>query len=129
MFVVTPDTSEQQIAALAQVFSGQFGGMTWELLGPTFEVVGLQKAPITIEGSGMRSQFRAEGVLEARGDSLKNPVTGEDHQAFVDLPSGFIWTRGECGSGSFHARSDDLEISAENSNWILYDFDWSNLAA
>lgn len=129
VFVVEPSTTEEQINALSQVFTGALGGMPWELLGPSFEVVGLQKTNITIEGEGMNSTFRAEGIAEGRGDTLKNPVTGEDHQAIVDLPTGFIWTRGECGSGTFSASSDGVSVGAENTNWILYNFDWSNRAA
>lgn len=129
VFVVDPSISDEQLDALAQVFTGSLGGMPWELLGPTFEVVGVQKTAIRIDGEGMRSRFRAEGIADAQGDTLKNPVTGEDHRAFVDLPTGFIWTRGECGSGTFSAAADGVSVGSSNSNWILYQFDWSNRAA
>ena len=59
----------------------------------------------------------------------QNPVTGEEHMANVDLPDGFIWTRGRCGKGSFHARAGELSLNFDNTNWILYDFDWTNAAA
>ena len=110
----------------SQIFTGKLGGMPWELLGPTFEVVGLEKAPITIEGSGPKSTFRIEGIGEGRGDTLKNPVTGEDHFAEVHLPQGFIWTRGECGQGTYSATAAGVSVASENTNWILYGFDWSN---
>ena len=114
------------IAALGQIFSGQLGGMPWEILGPTMQVVGMQKVPITIEGEGRRRTFRAEGIAEGRGDTFKNPVTGEDHLANVDLPDGFIWKKGECGQGSFEASADGVSVRGEKSNWIFYEFDWSN---
>ena len=126
VFVVDPATTDKQIDALAQIFTGKLGGMPWELLGPTFTVVGLEKARITIEGSGRKSVFKAEGIGEGRGDTFKNPVTGEDHLANIDLPDGFIWKRGECGQGSFSAKASGVSIGAEKSNWILYEFDWSN---
>ena len=85
VFVVEPTATEKQIEALAQIFTGKLGGMPWELLGPTFEVKGLVKAKISIEGSGPKSVFKAEGVGEGRGDTFKNPVTGEDHLANIDL--------------------------------------------
>ncbi|WP_317930723.1 DUF1326 domain-containing protein [Halioxenophilus sp. WMMB6] len=129
VFVVEPETTDDQINALAQVFSGDLGGMPWELLGPSFEVVGLRKTPITITGKGTDSSFCAEGVAEAQGTTFKNPVTGEPHHAFVDLPTGFIWTRGECGSGTFKASAEGVDVGASNSNWIYYNFDWSNRAA
>jgi len=36
------------------------------------------------------------------------------------------WKRGECGQGSFKASASGVSIGADNSNWILYEFDWSN---
>jgi hypothetical protein len=126
VFVVEPPTSEAQIGALAQIFTGKLGGLPWELLGPTFEVAGLVKAPITIEGSGPKSTLKIEGVGQGRGDAFKNPVTGEDHLANIDLPDGFIWKKGECGQGTFRASAEGVAVGAEKSNWILYEFDWSN---
>ena len=129
VFVVEPSTTEAQIGALAQIFSGKLGGLPWELLGPTFQVVGLEKATITIEGEGLKSVFRVEGIGEARGDTFRNPVTGDEHVAIVELPDGFIWTRGTCGQGTFNAKAGDLNLAFEKTNWILYDFDWSNAPA
>ena len=126
VFVVDPSTTDAQIGVLAQIFTGKLGGMPWELLGPTFEVIALEKAKITIEGSGRKSTFRVEGLAEGRGDTFKNPVTGDDHVATVELEDGFIWKRGECGQGSFNAKAGGLNLGFEKTNWILYDFDWSN---
>ena len=127
VFIVDPVTTDKQIEALAGVFSGSLGGMPWELLGPTFQVVGLQKARITIEGAGPKSTFKIDGIGEGRGDTFKNPVTGEEHLANVDLPDGFIWKHGECGQGTFKASSDGVSVGADKSNWIYYAFDWSNV--
>lgn len=127
VFIVDPSTTDAQIDALAQICTGKLGGLPWELLGPSFEVVGLEKARITIDGEGRKSVFRAEGIGEGRGDTFKNPVTGEEHLANVELPTGFIWTRGLCGQGSFHAKAAGVELAYDKTNWILYDFDWSNV--
>jgi hypothetical protein len=126
VFVVDPATTDAQIDALAQIFTGKLGGLPWELLGPTFEVVGLEKAKITIEGQGRKSVFKVEGIAEGRGDTFTNPVTGEEHLATVELPDGFIWKRGDCGQGSFTAKAAGLSLSFDKTNWILYDFDWSS---
>ena len=125
-FVVDPATTDKQVEILAQIYTGKLGGMPWELLGPTFQVVGLTKAKITIEGQSRKRTFRVEGVGEGRGDTFKNPVTGEEHLANVDLPTGFIWKNGECGQETFSANSSGVSVGAEKSNWILYEFDWSN---
>ena len=126
VFVVDPATTDQQVEVLAKIFSGSLGGLPWELLGPTMQVVGLEKAKITIEGSGVKSTFRIDGIGEGRGESLKNPVSGEDHTAIVDLPTGFIWTRGNCGQGSFHAKAGEVSLDYDKTNWILYEFNWNN---
>lgn len=126
VFVVDPATTDTQVGALSQIFTGKLGGMPWELLGPTFEVTGLVKAPISIEGQGRKSIFRVEGIAEGRGDTFKNPITGEEHLANVDLPDGFIWKRGECGQGSFRANAGGLSLAFDKTNWIFYEFDWTN---
>jgi hypothetical protein len=127
VFIVDPSTTDTQVEALAQIFTGKLGGLPWELLGPTFEVVGLEKKKISIEGKGRKSIFKVDGIAEAHGDTFKNPVTGEEHLANVELPDGFIWKRGECGQGSFTARAGGLSLAFEKTNWILYDFDWTNV--
>lgn len=53
-------------------------------------------------------------------------MTGEEHLVNVELPDGFIWKRGACGQGSFRAKAGGLSLAFEKTNWILYDFDWSN---
>jgi hypothetical protein len=127
-FVVEPATTDPQIEALAQIFGGKLGGLPWELLGPTFDVVGLVKAKITITGQGVQSVFTIDGVGEGRGDTFKNPVSGEPHVANVELPTGFIWKRGECGQGSFNASAAGVSVAFDKTNWIYYQFDWSNAA-
>lgn len=126
VLIVEPATTDAQVGALGQIFSGALGGLPWELLGPTMTVKGIVKAPITIEGEGVRSLLRVEGIGEGRGETLKNPVTGEDHFVNVDLPDGFIWQRGECGRGTHRASAEGVSVAADGSNWIYYAFEWSN---
>lgn len=128
-FVVDPATTDKQIEMLAQIFTGKLGGMPWELLGPTFEVVGLEKARIAITGEGRRSTFTMEGIGEGRGEAFINPVTGEEHLANLDLPDGFIWKKGECGQGTFKAKAGGMSLEFDKTNWIYYEFDWSNMGA
>lgn len=126
VFIVQPDTTEEQIGCLAQIYTGQLGGNPWAILGTTYEVAGLVKTPITIDGSGMTITMSADGVGSASGDTFKNPVTGEPHEAHIVLPEGFIWTKGECGVGSFTVAAEGLSLSYKDSNWIYYEFDWAD---
>ena len=126
VFAVPPVVTDEQLGCLAQIFTGQLGGLPWSILGTTFEVAGVVRADVDIDDDGINSGFRIPGVGEARGTTLKNPVTGEDHHAAIVLEHGFIWTRGDCGQGNFDVEAEGIHLSFENSNWILYEFDWTN---
>lgn len=126
VFVVPPEIDDAQVGALAQIFTGQLGGMPWAILGTTYQVAGLVRTPVSITENGMHSTVSIPGVGSARGTTLKNPVTGDDHRVAIDLDSGFIWKRGDCGQGSFEMVAEGISLKFEDSNWILYDFDWNN---
>ena len=126
IFVVPPAVTDEQLGCMAQIFTGQLGGLPWSILGTTFEVAGVVRTEVEIDDNGINSGFRAEGVGEARGESLKNPVTGEPHAVAIDLAEGFIWKRGDCGQGSFHVEAEGVSLEFTDSNWILYEFDWTN---
>jgi len=126
VFVVPPAVSDEQLGCMAQIFTGQLGGLPWSILGTTFEVAGVVRAEVEIDDDGINSGFRAAGVGEAKGTSLKNPVTGEDHQVAIVLDTGFIWSRGECGQGTFRVEAEGITLDFSDSNWIYYDFDWTN---
>ncbi len=126
VFVVAPETTDEQIGALSQIYTGALGGMPWEILGTTYEVAGLVKAPIQISEAGIDSVVDIEGVGRAQGRAMRNPVTDEPHEAHITLPDGFIWTDGNCGVGSFSVSAEGLALDFTDTNWILYEFDWTN---
>ncbi len=126
VFVVPPEVTDEQLGCLAQIFTGELGGMPWEILGSTYEVAGVVRSAVEITGEGLSSGIKAEGVGEATGTTLKNPVTGEEHGVSIVLDEGFIWKTGQCGQGSFEVEAEGIHLSFQDSNWILYDFDWSN---
>jgi hypothetical protein len=128
VFVVPPAVTDEQLNCLAQIFTGQLGGLPWSILGTTFSVAGVVRAEVNITDDGINSGMSIPGVGEAKGESLKNPVTGEDHSVTIDLGTGFIWKRGDCGQGSFNVEAEGIKLDFTDSNWILYDFDWSNQA-
>jgi len=125
-FVVLDAVTEEQLGCLAQIYTGQLGGMPWEILGTTYEVAGVVRADIEMNENGIKSGFQVPGVGQASGTSLKNPVTGEEHGVAIVLDTGFIWKRGDCGQGSFEVEAEGIHLAFQDTNWILYDFDWSN---
>lgn len=126
VFVVAPETTDEQIGALSQIYTGGLGGLPWEILGSTYEVVGLVKAPITITEAGIDSTVEIEGIGRGEGRSMLNPVTGEPHEAHITMPDGFIWTDGNCGIGSFSVAAEGLSLDFTDTNWIHYEFTWAN---
>lgn len=128
IFVVPPEVADDQLGAMAEIFTGQLGGMPWAILGSTFEVAGVVRAPVEITEDGMYSGFSVPGVGEARGTTLKNPVTQEEHLVSIVLDQGFIWKKGDCGQGSFDVEAEGIHLSFDDSNWIFYEFDWTNQA-
>jgi hypothetical protein len=126
VFVVPTDIKDDQLDAMAKIFTGSLKGMPWEILGTTYSVAGVVKADLNVHPKGIESSIEFPGVVNAVGTSFKNPVTGEPHQAAISLNDGFIWKLGECGVGSFKVDAGDLHLDYHDTNWILYDFDWSN---
>lgn len=126
VFVVPPSVTDEQLGELAKIFTGQLGGMPWEILGTTYQVGGVVRSDIKVTEAGRRSAVEVPGVGQAKGDTLKNPVTGEDNNVDIELESGFIWKRGRCGQGSFRVEAEGIKLDFENTNWIHYDFDWHN---
>lgn len=126
VFIVEPEITEEQLGCLAQIYTGQLGGNPWAILGGTYTVAGVVKTRITLEGSGLTLKLTAEGVGEGSGDTFKNPVTGEPHNAQIVLPDGFIWQKGDCGVGTFSINAEGLDLSFTDTNWIYYEFDWAD---
>jgi hypothetical protein len=120
------NTSQEQTECLAQICTGQLGGMPWEILGTTYSVAGLVQASILIEDAGVESTVTIDGVGTATGRTLRNPVTDEPHEAHIVLPEGFIWSDGLCGVGGFEAAAEGVSLSSQDSNWIHSDYDWHN---
>jgi hypothetical protein len=46
-----------------------------------------------------RARLKVDGYIDQRGEPIVNPVTGAEHRARIDLPSGFEYTLAEMGRG------------------------------
>jgi hypothetical protein len=47
-----------------------------------------------------KGRFRVPGIVETTGEPIRNPVTGAEHRARIDLPHGFEYRIAEIGSGT-----------------------------
>lgn len=126
VFVVPPSVAPEQLGALARIFHGELGGMPWEILGTTYQVVGVVRSEVQIDASGRDCTIALPGVGSATGASLKNPVTGADNNVDILLESGFIWKQGRAGQGTFHVAAEGITLDYEKTSAIQYEFDWRN---
>jgi len=55
---------------------------------------------LDVDVEARRARFRIPGLLEASGEPIRNPVTGAEHRARIDLPDGFEYRIAEIGSGT-----------------------------
>jgi len=96
------------------------------VIGTTFQVAGVVRSEVKIHDAGRHSTLTMPGVGQATGDTLKNPISGEDNNVDIELETGFIWKRGQCGQGTFKVEAEGIELQYQNTSWIRYDFDWGN---
>lgn len=59
-----------------------------------------------VDVDGRRARLVVPGVVEARGEPIRNPVTGAEHRARIDMPDGFEYRLAEVGSGTTKATGD-----------------------
>jgi hypothetical protein len=59
-------------------------------------------APIEfdVDVEGRKGRFSVPDLVEARGEPIRNPLTGDAHRARIDLPHGFEFEIAEIGSGT-----------------------------
>jgi hypothetical protein len=107
--VLEARATPQQREALLKIMSGQdtepFATM-FAVFASTLEVV---HEPIyttiefDVDVDARRGRVRAAGLFEIDGEPIRNPVTGAEHRARIDLPHGFEYELAEVGSASSRA--------------------------
>ena len=85
-------------------------------------------------GEGLRSDLRADrlrggrgartraiqcpGLIESHGEPIKNPVTGAETRARIDLPDGFEYEIAEIGSGTTKTQGN-VDPRSEGQLWTV----------
>jgi len=118
--VVDERADDAQRQALLTILSGEetdpgatiwnvFAGTLVEVFEPVFKPIEIE---IDVEARSGRAFV--EGLAESKGEPIRNPVTGEEHRARIDLPHGFEYSLAEMGSATFKT-TGPIEMSYENS--------------
>ena len=103
--IVDERADEAQREALVRIMSGldtEPGATFFQVFSTTFDKVHDPVfAPIEFEldVDGRSARLRVPGLVEARGEPIRNPVTGDEHRARINLPEGFEYETAEVGRG------------------------------
>ena len=103
--IVDERADEAQREALLRIMSGldtEPGATFFQVFSTTFETVHEPVfAPIAfdLDVEGRTARLDVPGAIEARGEPIRNPVTGDEHRARINLPHGFEYETAEIGRG------------------------------
>jgi hypothetical protein len=67
-----------------------------------------------VDVDARRAKVKVEGLFDLAAEPIRNPVTGADHRARIDLPHGFEYELAEIGSGSSRS-SGNIAYELKNS--------------
>ena len=107
--IIDERAAPEQRDALLKIMTGQetddmatmwwvFSAMSPNKLEPLFRPIEYE-----VDIDARRGHFRVPGVVETTGEPIRNPVTGAEHRARIDLPHGFEYRIAEMGSATTRA--------------------------
>ncbi|WP_163267724.1 DUF1326 domain-containing protein [Chelativorans alearense] len=103
--IVDERATEPQREALLRIMSGldtEPGATFFQVFSTTFEKVHdpvFSEIDFTVDPGARTARVNVPGWVEARGEPIRNPVTGEEHRARINLPHGFEYDVCEAGRG------------------------------
>ena len=100
VLVVDERTSSEQRSAIETLWRSGDTGLPFDIFNSITETwLDTIYAPFEIELAGMETKARiGHGeILELVQSRVKNPVTGEEEELYLDKPTGFTSTRSELG--------------------------------
>jgi hypothetical protein len=103
--IVDERAAPAQREALLRIMSGldtEPGATFFQVFSTTFEKVHdpvFAKIDFNVDVNGRNARLVVPGVIEARGEPIRNPVTGDEHRARINLPTGFEYDVAEVGRG------------------------------
>ena len=61
-----------------------------------------------------------DGTLNIKGEPIKNPVTGAEHRARIDLPHGFEYKIAEMGSASTTTTAGKIALTNNKDSYAQF---------
>jgi hypothetical protein len=119
--IVDERADDRQREALLRIMSGLDtveGATFFNVFAQTFEKVHdpvFAPMDIEVDVDGRTARVNVPGWIDARGEPIKNPVTGEEHRARINLPNGFEYDTCEVGRG-WASTSGPLDVQLSDSH-------------
>jgi hypothetical protein len=118
--VVDERADDRQREALLNIMLGKdtdpmatmfavYASTVTELFDPIFAPIDFE-----VDVDGRTGRLVVNGVIDMKGEPIRNKVTGEQARARIDLPDGFEYTLAEIGSGTTKT-SGNIKLEMANS--------------
>jgi hypothetical protein len=104
--IIDKRANEAQRRSLLRILSGEDtepGKTVWNVFASTVEHVHdpvFEMIDMEIDVDARRARATVGGLIDMTAEPIRNPVTGAEHRARIDLPDGFEYTIAEMGSGT-----------------------------
>ncbi len=104
--IIDERASETQRQALRKILHGEEtepGTTIWNVFMTTMRAVLdplYKEIQFEVEIERRRARLVVPGLIESTGSPIRNPVTGAEHRARIELPGGVSFTVAEMGSGT-----------------------------
>lgn len=109
-FIIIDERADaEQRAALLSILAGENtepGKTVWNVFAATFSKIhepAFKPISIDIDVEKRTGRVAVEELVEMSGEPIRNPVSGEEHRARIQIDGGFEYTAAEMGSGSGRA--------------------------
>jgi len=128
--VVDERADARQRAALEAVSQGREtepGTLIWQVFSATITrrlPTLIKPIELTIDLPARKARVAVPGLLDGRAESIRNPVTGADHQIRITLPTGFEFTEAEVLSGR-STTTGDIPLDLNDTHAHLARIHWS----
>ena len=120
----------KQRAALEAIAHGKDtepGKVVWAVFAAmttTFLPTLAKPIDLTIDVEKRLASIRVPGVVDGKIEPIRNPVTGAESRARIDLPNGFEFTQAEVASGTGRT-TGDITLDFSNTHAHLAHYHWS----
>ena len=119
LIIIDDQATADQRNALEKIISGEdteeLATIFWVVNAMTTIRLETLYLPVTIEADieARRGRVVVDGVFELNVEPIKNPVTGAEHRARIEIPDGFEFTIAEMASGKVKTQSG-IELPNNN---------------